>query len=353
VNDQRVKDGSFQNLKNNDKIRFGKENIIYIFEPNQSYLSRNKDNINNTEVIDNTLMFPQSMMLKDDKISLVNEEFYTKATRNHFEKKPTEIRPQINSSPVTPMTPMLTNPSYHISKNQPDGLRLPLIGTESPKFNNSLSENINPQDNNDLNVTFKHNQNNQQYIQNSKSRPNNLLQEGVNANSSSKIYEDLMIKLERLTKENENYEKRILEMESRLLERSNECKKSSNSIEQVTEEYAKLTAIHNALLIYSSDLQKRADLMEIELSNQKSELERYLNIDWGKLLLEKESTIKLLQTDVQYYKQEIAKFKSIHINNSGGKQYSTDMNKRIDSLLETYLNENKKYKKAVILIFNI
>jgi pSer/pThr/pTyr-binding forkhead associated (FHA) protein len=77
VNDLRVKDGNVVKLTNLDKIRFGKD-------PNTFTLDINY------QMNDQTVKYPSmtmTSMIKDDRISLVNEDIYKKATRNHFEKK--------------------------------------------------------------------------------------------------------------------------------------------------------------------------------------------------------------------------------------------------------------------------
>lgn len=242
VNEQKIKDGNFIVLNQNDKIKFGKDTNVYTLEININHALMTEQ--------DNTIQYPS--IIKDEKISLVSDEFYSKATRNHLEKKD-----RININSINANKPNyinLTPPEeikYPISRQS--SLISPYTGTESPKFNTSIKEdndlNVNNQN---LNVTFKNSKN------------ANLDQEKRN-----KLYEELYVKIEKLTKENEVLTKKNYEIEEKLLQISNGNKKKDNSIDQVTEEYSKLTARHNALLIYSSDIQKRIDIIEIELNDKK------------------------------------------------------------------------------------
>ncbi len=307
-------------MQSNDRIKFGKDPNVYIIE------------INNYLEEENTIQYPS--MIKDDKISLVSEEFYSKATRNHFEKKDKPIVNNVNYIPVE--VKKVTSITKQQTLNQNNNL---VNGTDSPKFNNSIKEEDIPNNNSnvnnpDLNVTFK----------NSKSKEKDT-------ERKTKLYEELYLKIEKLTHDNENLSKKNYELEEKLLEKNNEIKKMSNDIEHMTEEYSKLIAKHNALLIYASDIQKKCDLMEIEISEKKEEIAKYQQSDWGKLLLERDVMIKALGNDISYYKGEIAKIKANLLSNQP--QYANDLTKRIDSLLDSYLQENKKYKKIVILLYII
>jgi chromosome segregation ATPase len=346
-------------LKNNDRIKFGKETSTYTFEINNQFQSLRA--LNTLAENENTIVYPNSM-IRDDRISLVNEEVFKKTTRNHFDKRyNVENKPEGRLSAYSDVH---NNSNNQMSKNSSSqninpltGMKLPLIGTvlnninneipsnlDSPKFNNSKDEiyekdhfNNFPLTNSDLNMTFKN------------SKKNYTPESDINSKKPSSItthpYEEIYVKLEKLSKDNDHLSQKNLELEGQILQKTNELKKFSNSSESLNEEYSKLTAKHNALLIYASDIQKKVDSLEVEIIDKNREIDKYKGSDWGKLLTEKENLIRVLQNEVSIYKTEIHKIKSNLL--STGKGYVNDITKRIDSLLEIYLNENKKYKKIL------
>ena len=104
------------------------------------------------------------------------------------------------------------------------------------------------------------------------------------------------------------------------------------------------------MLIYASDIQKKCDILELENQEKHEELNRLKALDWGRLLLERDNVIKILQQDVGFFKNELNTIKSNLL--SSQKLYGNDLTKRMDNLLENYLMENKKYKKIVKLSLN-
>ena len=291
-------------LNNNDKIKFGKDPTIYIYESNVML-----QNVHNSTEMDNTLLFQSA--IKDDKISLVNEEFYSKATRNHLDKNFILLNNHENQgknlNKFDVNLPQLTKASLKFDKTLND--------SDSPKFNHGYHEGIKYKTNNDLDITFKH------------SKKNN-------------IEDEIMLKLENLKKENESLEKKCKELEEKLFDKTNESTKILNNLDQLRDEHGRLNAKHNALLIYASDIQKKLDINEIEINEKKVELNNLLNSDWGKILAEKENLIKILQNEIKYFKEE---FKKIITITRGNK--INEPNSRLENLLETFLQENKKYKK--------
>ena len=90
--------------------------------------------------------------------------------------------------------------------------------------------------------------------------------------------------------------------------------------------------------------------MELEYHEKGEEINRFRALDWGRLLIERDNVIKILQTDVNFYKNELNTIKSNLL--SSQKLYGNDVTKRMDSLLENYLTENKKNKKIVRKFLN-
>ena len=311
VNEIKLKDGETQQLNNNDKIKFGKDPTIYIYESNAIL-----HNAHNSTEIDNTLIFHSA--IKDDKISLVNEEFYSKATRNHLDRKfiiNNQEKPGKNLVKYNANLPQLTKASsVKFDKTLND--------SDSPKFNHGYHEGIKDKTNHDLDITFKHH------------KKNNI------EDQNNKYIDEVMLKLENLKNENENYEKKCKELEEKLLEKTNESTKILNNLDQLSNEHGRLNAKHNALLIYASDIQKKLDMNDIEINEKKEEINNLLNSDWGKIISEKENLIKILQNEIKYYKEE---FKKLITITRGTK--INEPNSRLENLLETFLQENKRYKK--------
>lgn len=332
INDIKLKEGKVIKLNNLDKLKFGKDQTQYTFETNK-ILQNSEDNL--TEV-DNTLVLQS--IIKDDKISLVNEEFYTKATRNHLENKNfIKIDNESNNSKTRnsnslklPNLQNMTNASLKFEKYK-------IPHTDSPKFiHDSLEVNQKTSPKN-LDVTFKQSQQNQ---------------DEMNRSKHSDSYLNSM--LEKMKTDNENLIKKNLELEEKFLEKSNEIKRISNDMDQINEEYCKLNAKHNALMIYASDIQKKLDILELEIGEKRVELNRIKNSDLGKVLSEKENFIKILQNELKYYKEEFnykiknasspSELKSPEYNkNNNNKSTIT----RLENLIDSYIQENKKYKRIL------
>ena len=92
--------------------------------------------------------------------------------------------------------------------------------------------------------------------------------------------------------------KKITELENTVTSKTNEVKKVSDLFDQLTEEYSKLNSKHNALMIYASDLQKKVDILEIDLQDAKANEQ---NKDFVKVLSEKDSLITILQNEIQLH----------------------------------------------------
>jgi predicted nuclease with TOPRIM domain len=333
INDKKLKEGKVIKLNNLDKLKFGKDPTQYIFETNKM-LQNSEDNL--TEV-DNTLVFQS--MIKDDKISLVNEEFYTKATRNHLENKnvikkendSNNIKARNSNSLKLPNLHNMTNASLKFVNNK-------FPHTDSPEFLHDSLEVNKKKSNYDLDVTFKQSQQSQDEF-------NRLKHFDSNMNSM----------FEKMKNENENLIKKNLELEEKLLEKSNEIKRISNDLDQLNEEYGKLNAKHNALMIYASEIQKKLDLLEMEITDKRVELNRIKNFsDWGKVLSEKENFIKILQNELKFYKEEFdSKIKNVSsqsdIKNHEYNNYTNIKSTitRLENLIDSYIQENKKYKRIL------
>jgi hypothetical protein len=162
-----------------------------------------------------------------------------------------------------------------------------------------------------------------------------------------KHFEDMLYsKNEQLSKMVETLERKNFELEEKLMDRNNEVMRLNNTIEQLTEDYGKLTAKHNALLIYASDLQKKIDIYQIELVEKRDEVLSFKKSEWGKLLAEKDKMLKLVENELTFFKKEVGNLKSR--TNTNSSNLRTDFNNMLDThLLDNYLQENKKLKRLV------
>ena len=171
---------------------------------------------------------------------------------------------------------------------------------------------------------------------------NNLKIEENNENNEhllqSKI-EELEKKNSDIENEKEDLAKKNMELTDDLNKKITELKKMTNLFDELNEEYSKLNAKHNALMVYASDIQKKLDLNNIELSQLKNKC--HSNEETDKIINEKEKVISILQNEINYYKKLCGKNTIFHndINNNN------NLNQKLDSLIDKYINENKRLKQ--------
>ena len=171
---------------------------------------------------------------------------------------------------------------------------------------------------------------------------NNLKIEENNENNErllqSKI-EELEKKNSDIENEKEDLAKKNMELTDDLNKKITELKKMTNLFDELNEEYSKLNAKHNALMVYASDIQKKLDLNNIELSQLKNKC--HSNEETDKIINEKEKVISILQNEINYYKKLCGK-NTIFPNDINN---NNNLNQKLDSLIDKYINENKKLKQ--------
>ena len=230
------------------------------------------------------------------------------------------------------------------------------------------SKEINRYDNNVLNKSINKNNNNNYYVNNC-NKANKYNRESHMTFDKNKLKSAIDTTKDN-NKENENtYSnsnnaedfksliKQNKELKQKLLNESQLAKKNKNNIEEMIEEYTKLNMKNNALLIYSSSLQKRLDYIEIDRQEKISELSMIKSNDINKILNEKELLIKTLEKELKHYKEENNSLKTFNTNDieeNSNNELKNIINKeikskalerRIDKLLESYIQENKKLKR--------
>ncbi len=300
VNGQRLKVIPIR-LKTGDKIAFGKYDMEFIFEAfntngdskteadmnqymfngnNINSMNMNNNNFNSASKDSNRVIF-------DKKINLVNENEISFARMNHFQNNNTQ-------------------------KN----------------FDKNNNKNYNEYNSNDLYTD----NNNNIYIENENNNNNNEQILHKKIDELEKRNSEIETEKEELTKKNS-------ELTDDLNKKITELKKMTNLFDELNEEYSKLNAKHNALMVYASDIQKKLDLSNIELSQLKNKC--HANEETDKIINEKENVIAILQNEINYYKKLCGKNNNFNYNTIP----QNDVGQKLDSLIDKYINENKKLKQ--------
>ena len=291
VNGQRLKVMPMR-LKTGDKITFGKYDMEFTFEAlNTNGDSKTEGDFNNYMINGNTFnnmnnlsSVENNRVIFDKKINLVNENEISFARMNHFQ----------------------TN-------------------------NKTLTKNSN-------NLIIEDNNNN--YMENEINNYNEN-----NDNNNEKILQNKIDELEKkileIENEKEELNKKNMELTDDFNKKLGELKKMTNLFDELNEEYSKLNAKHNALMVYASDIQKKLDLSNIELSQIKNKC--HGNEDTDKIINEKENIIAILQNEVNYYKKLCGKNNNFNYN--AFPQNDFNINHKLDSLIDKYISENKKLKQ--------
>ena len=291
VNGQRLKVMPMR-LKTGDKITFGKYDMEFTFEAlNTNGDSKTEGDFNNYMINGNTFnnmnnlsSVENNRVIFDKKINLVNENEISFARMNHFQ----------------------TN-------------------------NKTLTKNSN-------NLKIEDNNNN--YMENEINNYNEN-----NDNNNEKILQNKIDELEKkileIENEKEELNKKNMELTDDFNKKLGELKKMTNLFDELNEEYSKLNAKHNALMVYASDIQKKLDLSNIELSQIKNKC--HGNEDTDKIINEKENIIAILQNEVNYYKKLCGKNNNFNYNTFP--QNDFNINHKLDSLIDKYISENKKLKQ--------
>ena len=145
---------------------------------------------------------------------------------------------------------------------------------------------------------------------------------------------------------NDDYTKQITsynqnDIIKELEEKKKELKKMTELFDQLSLEYSKLNAKHNALMVYASDLQKQVDLYTIDNKNKISQIE--IDDISNRIIQEKENIISVLQNQVNYYKNNCNTLNQNYFMSSS----NLNLQKQLDDLTNHYINENKKLKKQI------
>ena len=131
-------------------------------------------------------------------------------------------------------------------------------------------------------------------------------------------------------------EKNLIEKE--IILKNNQYEIMNLSYNELRNEYNKLYAKHDALVHYASELQKRNDLYELEIKQNKKKIKSLENEEINKTILDKEKIIKILQSENNFYSNELKKLKECF--------NKREIRTQLDLIITEYLIELENYKKS-------
>ena len=354
--------GTFINnmkLNPNESIRLNSGDVISFGQSDEKYIYQQKNEL----LISNNNDF--GFQIKDNKISLVNDNDYESASINHLNgmnfklnsfnpnnlndldnKKEEEINYKNNN---------LFNSGNNNEINnvyEDDDIKEEINSQDNFKFGQNqmteIIEETNPEiQSNTLQLSSNNNNFQPKINNNNKSRVNNNLS---NINSNNQNYNNIN-NSQKNSLYNELYNKnKLLEIE--LKGKNNEIKNLSDIYNTLKDNYNKLNAKHNALMIYASDIQKKNDVLELEIQNKESKIsENIRNNDESninKILLEKDSLISHLEEENQLYKEQLDKIKQRLLGEGGPNNLENqNISNLIDKLNNELLSEIIKYKQII------
>ena len=325
VNGQKLKTVPLK-LRSGDKIKFGKYDIEYIFESanmlndtktEQEITMKLSDNINEQNEQKEEISHTETNnIIKDGKISLVNENELSYPKMNHFQNNKNIIYSFGNSNGMNYDSEQnLINKNIHNKLNNKNQTNF----EKNNKINNNEDE-IVEQYTNNSNV---YNKNSNNYLINNEYEYKNQ-------------FEQFEKKIEILEKEKED-------MKELINEKTIKLKKLNNLFDELNEEYSKLNSKYNSLISYSSDIQKKLEKANEEISELK--LKNNLNEEnnLNELLNQKDNIISIMQNEINYYK-ELCNKKGISLNNQ---EDNNKINTKLNTISNIFVNENNKLKQKL------
>ena len=137
-----------------------------------------------------------------------------------------------------------------------------------------------------------------------------------------------------------------MQIKDLLNDKTNKLKQLNILFDELNEEYSKLNSKHNDLINYTSDIKKKLDSANKEISEFKINNINNNNNDENELIetvKQKDNIIQILQNELNYYKELC--------NKKGMSTYDQDENIKINNKLNTisniFVNENNKLKKKL------
>ena len=322
VNGQKLKTVPLK-LRSGDKIKFGKYDIEYIFESanmlndtktEQEITMKLSENINEQNEQKEEISHTETNnIIKDGKISLVNENELSYPKMNHFQNNKNIIYSFGNSNGMNYDSEQnLINKNIHNKLNNKNQTNF----EKNNKINNNEDE-IVEQYTNNSNV---YNKNSNNYLINNEYEYKNQ-------------FEQFEKKIEILEKEKEDMKELINEKTIKL----------KNLFDELNEEYSKLNSKYNSLISYSSDIQKKLEKANEEISELKSKNNLNEENNLNELLNQKDNIISIMQNEINYYK-ELCNKKGISLNNQ---EDNNKINTKLNTISNIFVNENNKLKQKL------
>ena len=329
VNGQKLKKIPWK-LRTGDKIKFGKYDLEYVFESSNmvndtkteqeinTQLSQNLNEINEQK---EELSHNEDNIIKDGKISLVNENELSFPKINHFQNKKNILYSFGNSNGMNNNT------------------------EQNTLNNNNINNEFTNKNQNNFEINNKMNNNEDEIVENYSNDNNNLNSQNSNNFIANKEYylknnfEELENKIYLLEKENKD----IKEL---LNDKTNKLKQINNLFDELNEEYSKLNSKHNDLIKYTSDIQKKLGLANEEISELKLKSNKYnINVEnnLNELLKQKDDIVQILQNEVNFYK-DLCNKKGISLYNE---EENNKLNSKLNTISNIFVNENNKLKKKL------
>jgi len=356
INDMKLNQNQSIKLNSGDVLNFGQSDIKYTY---LNYKQKNEFGLINDN---NNLGFK----IKDNKISLVNETEYENASMNHFNGMNLNANNKLNSINYNNLN--LNN----IDNNEEDKVNININKNGINDMNNNEEDNIenideelvNSQDNYNNNKDYRINPNQNQMTQiieesNPDMQSNTLLLSSNNyMNQKNQKNNINQIQGQNPSLYQEIYNKNNL-LEIELKSKNSEIKNLTGLYNQLQDKYNKLNAKHNALMIYASDIQKKNDVLELEIQEKsiKNSENNIINDDNDKndpnfnlnrILIEKEAMINHLEEENQLYKQNLEKIKQRLIGEGDRNNLEhQNISNLIEKLNNEYLSESIKYKQII------
>ena len=343
INDMKLNQNQSIKLNSGDVLNFGQSDIKYTY---LNYKQKNEFGLINDN---NNLGFK----IKDNKISLVNETEYENASMNHFNGMNLNANNKLNSINYN-------NLNININKNGINDMN----NNEEDNIENIDEELVNSQDNYNNNKDYRINPNQNQMTQiieesNPDMQSNTLLLSSNNyMNQKNQKNNINQIQGQNPSLYQEIYNKNNL-LEIELKSKNSEIKNLTGLYNQLQDKYNKLNAKHNALMIYASDIQKKNDVLELEIQeksikNSENNIisddndKNYPNFNLNRLLIEKEAMINHLEEENQLYKQNLEKIKQRLIGEGDRNNLEhQNISNLIEKLNNEYLSEAIKYKQII------
>ena len=353
LNNIKLEGNKLVKLKNKDSIKFGNYENNYVLQlniDNNLSIELQNSNINNDN--NNLISYfnnDPSINIKDNKISLVNDENYQYAKINHFNKN-------INNNNNNNNNKLKQNENEDnnniINKNNLNQLRFNTFDL------NSSNERVNINNNNN---DFQNNKNpikeDFQIEENILNSNNNLNNNKINSIIQEENSEDEISTIKENNNNNnnkniENSQFNLLEqthkknkiLDKKLKEKIIEFQNLSNLYSQLNEKYNQLNSKHNSLMIYASELQNKNDFLTLNLKEKEIILKNFEDSELNKVIIEKNILINHLQEENEIYKNELLTIKKGLLDNNDN---NSNLSDNLNNLINDYLKQIIKYKQII------